>query len=167
MTRLLKIPKARKRLLLDFDAFYTAAQRRFNQLPMSARTYMVRSSSSRLSACFRPSACQLRSLRICRVRRARSRNSPDVDGLFTAQAQHHAASSWWPLSWHARSLPTCCGTLLATPWRPVESVHEPFRLSWAIAQSQIRLFTPRSLTSGSATSGALIFMSKKPGVSLP
>jgi hypothetical protein len=38
------------------------------------------------------------------------------------------------LSCHSRSMLTCCGTLPATPWRPVESIRGRFRHSWAIAR---------------------------------
>ena len=55
-----------------------------------------------------------------------------------------------PLGCHFRSMLTCCGMLLATPWRPVESIQGHCRPSWDTARSRTSSSTHPSRISGFA-----------------
>ena len=84
-----------------------------------------------------------------RLLRALRREHPHADFVFLSErkaplsvdgAEAHRTAWRGPLSCPSRFMLTCCGTLLATPWRLVESIHGRFRHSWAIG----RLRTPSS-----------------------
>jgi type 1 fimbriae regulatory protein FimB/type 1 fimbriae regulatory protein FimE len=98
-----------------------------------------------------------------RLLRALRREHPHADSVFLSERKAplsvDGAQKLIERLGEAAKLPfpihaICCGMLLATPWRHAESIQGHCRPSWAIGQSRTPLSTPRSLTSGSATSGA-------------